>query len=241
MRSKTDTLEPMAASKRRPAALKRRRQYDVHGTWKLVYADFVTVLMAFFIVAWILTFDKLSKIPQRDMSCITAMAADLKKQIEADVRLSRGKIPIEIELLHDGLRLTLLDNNQPMFQTGQAVLSAFAKEQFSKIAAAVNLCKANSLMIEGYTDATPYGGGVTGYGNWELSTERANAARRELLSKEVAPERISQVIGYGDSRPSLPDQPTSALNRRISITVLPTEGPPAGSTPSQETGKSGSS
>jgi flagellar motor protein MotB len=241
MRSESDRLGVSAASQRRPTPVKRRRHEDTHGTWKLVYADFVTVLMAFFIVAWILTFDKLSKIPQRDMSCITAMAADLKKQIEADVRLSRGKIPIEIELLHDGLRLTLLDNNQPMFQTGQAVLSVFAKEQFSKIAAAVNLCKANSLMIEGYTDATPYGGGVTGYGNWELSTERANAARRELLSKAVAPERISQVIGYGDSRPSLPDQPTSALNRRISITVLPTEGPPAGSIPSQETGKSGSS
>jgi chemotaxis protein MotB len=177
--------------------------------------------MAFFIVAWILTFDKLSKIPQRDMSCITAMAADLKKQIEADSRLTRGKIPIDIELLPEGLRLTLLDNNQPMFQTGQAVLSAFAKEQFSKIATAVNLCEANPLMIEGYTDATPYGGGVTGYGNWELSAERANAARRELLSKAVKSGRISQVIGYGESRPSLPDDPTNALNRRISITVLP--------------------
>ena len=62
---------------------------------------------------------------------------------------------------------------------------------------------------------------ITGYGNWELSAERANAARRELLSKEVKPERISQVIGYGDSRPSLPNDPTNALNRRISITVLP--------------------
>ena len=237
MRPETDRLGVPVAAQRRSTPVKRRRPEDTHGTWKLVYADFVTVLMAFFIVAWILTFEKLSKIPQRDMSCITTMAADLKKQIEADVRLSRGKIPIEIELLHDGLRLTLLDNNQPMFQTGQAVLSAFAKEQFSKIAAAVNLCKANALMIEGYTDATPYGGGVTGYGNWELSTERANAARRELLSKEVAPERISQVIGYGDSRPSLPDQPTSALNRRISITVLPTEGPPAGTDAPQDASK----
>ena len=237
MRPETDRLGVPVAAQRRSTPVKRRRPEDTHGTWKLVYADFVTVLMAFFIVAWILTFEKLSKIPQRDMSCITAMAADLKKQIEADVRLSRGKIPIEIELLHDGLRLTLLDNNQPMFQTGQAVLSAFAKEQFSKIAAAVNLCKANALMIEGYTDATPYGGGVTGYGNWELSTERANAARRELLSKEVAPERISQVIGYGDSRPSLPDQPTSALNRRISITVLPTESPPAGTDAPQDASK----
>ena len=221
MRPKTPALAASPAPVRQPRALKRRVRHATHGNWKLVYADFVTVLMAFFIVAWIITFDKLSKIPQRDMSCITAMAADLKKQIEADSRLTRGKIPIDIELLPEGLRLTLLDNNQPMFQTGQAVLSAFAKEQFSKIAAAVNLCEANPLMIEGYTDATPYGGGVTGYGNWELSAERANAARRELLSKAVKSGRISQVIGYGDSRPSLPDDPTNALNRRISITVLP--------------------
>ena len=221
MRSKTPALAAPPAPVRQPRAVKRRERHATHGHWKLVYADFVTVLMAFFIVAWIITFDKLSKIPQRDMSCITAMAADLKKQIEADSRLTRGKIPIEIELLPEGLRLTLLDNNQPMFQTGQAVLSGFAKEQFVKIATAVNLCEANPLMIEGYTDATPYGGGITGYGNWELSAERANAARRELLSKEVKSERISQVIGYGDSRPSLPDDPTNALNRRISITVLP--------------------
>ena len=221
MRSKTPALAAPPAPVRQPRAVKRRVRHATHGNWKLVYADFVTVLMAFFIVAWILTFDKLSKIPQRDMSCITAMAADLKKQIEADSRLTRGKIPIDIELLPEGLRLTLLDNNQPMFQTGQAVLSGFAKEQFAKIATAVNLCEANPLMIEGYTDATPYGGGITGYGNWELSAERANAARRELLSKEVKPERISQVIGYGESRPSLPNDPTNALNRRISITVLP--------------------
>jgi flagellar motor protein MotB len=222
MRQKGQVVIESAAISRRPHATKRRESHDNHGTWKLVYADFVTVLMAFFIVTWIITFDKLSKIPQRDMSCITRMADDLKRQIEADAKLTRGKVPIDIELLADGLRLTLLDNNQPMFQSGQAVLSPFAKEQFAKIAAAVNLCEANPLMIEGYTDATPYGGGVTGYGNWELSAERANAARRELLSKEVKSTRISQVIGYGDSRPSLPDDPTNALNRRISITVLPT-------------------
>jgi len=206
---------------RRSRPVKRKEENPSHGNWKLVYADFVTVLMAFFIVTWIITFDKLSKIPQRDMSCITSMAADLKRQIDADSALTKGKVPIQIDLLHDGLRLTLLDNNQPMFQTGQAVLSAFAKDQFSKIAAAVNLCENNPLMIEGYTDATPYGGGTTGYGNWELSAERANAARRELLARAVKSARISQVIGYGDSRPSLPNDPTNALNRRISITVLP--------------------
>jgi len=207
---------------RRRRMVKRRYEQATHGNWKMVYADFVTVLMAFFIVTWVITFEKLSKMPERDMSCITLMAADLKRQIEADSALTRGKVPIQIDLLHDGLRLTLLDNNQPMFQSGQAALSPFAKDQFSKIAAAVNLCESNPLMIEGYTDATPYGGGTTGYGNWELSAERANAARRELLAKTVNASRISQVIGYGDSRPSLPEDPTNALNRRISITVLPT-------------------
>lgn len=218
---KTTETSIAASVTRRSQVTKRRERHAGHGTWKLVYADFVTVLMAFFIVTWIITFDKLSRIPQRDMTCITNMAAALKKEIDADTALAKGKIPIQIELLPEGLRLTLLDNNQPMFQTGQAVLSAFAKNQFSKIAAAVNLCENNPLMIEGYTDATPYGGGALGYGNWELSAERANAARRELLSQQVKASRISQVIGYGDSRPSLPDDPTNALNRRISITVLP--------------------
>ena len=83
------------------------------------------------------------------------------------------------------------------------------------------MCPGSPLRIEGYTDATPYAGGALGYGNWELSAERANAARRELLSKEVDIKRIAQVLGYGDSVPSLPNDPTNPLNRRISITVLP--------------------
>ena len=67
----------------------------------------------------------------------------------------------------------------------------------------------------------PYSGGATGYGNWELSGERANAARRELIAQKVSIDRIAQVIGYGDSVPTLPDDPTNAINRRISITILP--------------------
>lgn len=192
-----------------------------HGNWKLVYADFVTVLMAFFLVVWIILYDKVSKIPERDMACINQLAENLKSQIEEDKQLKRGNSPIQIELEHDGLRLTLLDNNQPMFQSGQAVLSEFAKSQVGKIASAVNLCPKNRLRIEGYTDASKYAGGVTGYGNWELSAERANTARRELVARDVGSERIAQVIGYGDSVPSLPDDPANPLNRRISITVLP--------------------
>ncbi len=200
---------------------KRIKRELGHGNWKLVYADFVTVLMAFFLVVWILLWNKISQLPEVDTACIKRMADDLYRQIDEDKALKRGAIPILIVLEPDGLRLTLLDNNQPMFQTGSSVLSNFAKEQFGKIASAVNMCPENPLKIEGYTDATPYAGGTTGYGNWELSAERANAARRELLSKNVATQRISQVIGYGDSVPSLPKDPTNPLNRRISITVLP--------------------
>jgi chemotaxis protein MotB len=101
-------------------------------------------------------------------------------------------------------------------------LSDFAKKQFQKIAAVANKCPTHKLKIEGYTDAEPYGGGGTvGYSNWELSAERANSARRELILEKVPTERISQVIGYGDSVPSMPQDPINPLNRRISITIIP--------------------
>jgi chemotaxis protein MotB len=211
-KSKAGAEEPTLRSRRQR---KPKRELG-HGNWKLVYADFVTVLMAFFLVCWILLYNLLSEIEPVDNACIKQMA-------ENDNKLKRGAIPIQIDLEPLGLRLTLLDNSQPMFQTGGTTLSPFAKDQFSKIAIAVNMCPQNKLRIEGYTDATPYAAGATGYGNWELSTERANSARRELLSKDVASSRISQVIGYGDSRPSIPENPMSPLNRRISITVLPRE------------------
>jgi chemotaxis protein MotB len=218
--NKTKLSQTAQLPSRRPPAARKTRELS-HGNWKLVYADFVTVLMAFFLVVWIILFDKVSKIPERDMTCINDLAMNLQEQIEADKQIKKGVSPIQIELNYDGLRLTLLDNNQPMFQSGQSVLSEFAKSQFDKIAKSVNICPKNRLRIEGYTDASKYAGGVTGYGNWELSAERANSARRELLVRQVASERISQVIGYGDSVPSLPDDPENPLNRRISITVLP--------------------
>ena len=214
-------LPLVEAQTRQRKSVRRIKRELSHGNWKLVYADFMTVLMAFFLVTWILLWDKVSNRPEIDMACIQRMAADLHRQIDADKGLRKGAVPILIDLQPDSLRLTLLDNNQPMFQTGGAVLSNFAKDQFGKIASAVNMCPGNPLRIEGYTDATPYAGGALGYGNWELSAERANAARRELLSNSVDIKRIAQVLGYGDSVPSLPQDPTNPLNRRISITVLP--------------------
>lgn len=193
-----------------------------HGTWKLVYADFVTVLVAFFMVVWVQLWDKVSKIPEIDMRCIEKMAQDLRADYSGgSVDRQRKRSPLEIDLRPDGLRLTLIDTEKPMFESGQAVLSGFAKTQFSRIAEAVNGCPSNKLKIEGYTDANPFGGGGQNYTNWELSSDRANAARRELLANKVKELRISQVIGYGDSVPALIDDPKNSLNRRISITILP--------------------
>jgi flagellar motor protein MotB len=201
---------------------KRHKKHVVHGSWKLVYADFVTVLMAFFIVVWVMLFDNISKRERIDTSCIEPVANELKALIAGDAGLQAGKPPFDIDYSTDGLRITLKDAGEPLFQRGGTVLSDFAKKQFQKIAAVANKCPTHKLKIEGYTDAEPYGGGGTvGYSNWELSAERANSARRELILEKVPVERISQVIGYGDSVPSMPQDPINPLNRRISITIIP--------------------
>jgi chemotaxis protein MotB len=214
----TTKIEPVV---RKGRASKRARRSVSHGNWKLVYADFVTVLMAFFIVVWILLFDLVSEREKFDKTCLTPLNAALQKQINEDQVLQAGTNPLQIEYSEEGLKVTLLDTREPMFQRGGTSLSDFAKKQFQKIASVVDMCPTHKLKIEGYTDSTPYSGGATGYGNWELSGERANAARRELVAQNVSIDRIAQVIGYGDSVPTLPDDPTNAVNRRISITILP--------------------
>ena len=116
---KTGAEEPTLRSRRQR---KPKRELG-HGNWKLVYADFVTVLMAFFLVCWILLYNLLSEIEPVDNACIKQMAEELNRQIDNDNKLKRGAIPIQIDLEPLGLRLTLLDNSQPMFQSGGTTLS----------------------------------------------------------------------------------------------------------------------
>ena len=214
----TKTKSPIL---RRRANKKRVHSSSAHGAWKLVYADFVTVLMAFFIVVWVMLFDNIAKRERIDTSCIEPVANELKELIQGDAGLQSGKMPFDIDYSSDGLRITLKDAGEPLFQKGGTVLSEFARKQFQKIASVANKCPTHKLKIEGYTDSEPYGGGAKGYSNWELSAERANSARRELIAEMVPIERIAQVIGYGDSVPSMPQDPTNPLNRRISITIIP--------------------
>ena len=200
---------------------KRQKKHSGHGAWKLVYADFVTVLMAFFIVVWVMLFDNISNREKVDLSCIQPLAESLQKQIKTSETNNSEKIPLQVDFSSDGLRLTLLDGNTPTFQSGGSKLSNFAVTQFQMLATQLNTCPTHRVKIEGYTDAEPYQGGQSSYTNWELSIERANTARRELITHNVEIKRVGQVIGYGDSVPALPDDPKNALNRRISITVIP--------------------
>ena len=200
---------------------KKHKKHAKHGAWKLVYADFVTVMMAFFIVVWVALFENVSKRDELDTSCIEPLATELKAMIQGDSGLQGGKMPFDIEYSKEGLQITLKDAGEPLFQRGGTTLSDFAKKQFQKISTVVMKCPTHKLKIEGYTDAEPYGGGGFGYSNWELSSERANSARRELILEKVPIERIAQVIGYGESVPSMPNDPKNPLNRRISITVIP--------------------
>ena len=126
----TSKIEP--ATRKGPPAKKPRRQPS-HGNWKLVYADFVTVLMAFFIVLWILLFYLVSERDKFDKTCLDRLNAELQKQINEDQVLQSGTNPLQIEYSQEGLRITLLDTREPMFQRGGTSLSDFAKKQFQKI------------------------------------------------------------------------------------------------------------
>lgn len=215
---------PVSAVRRPVASGVRSSHGHSGGRWKLVYADFVTVLMAFFIVAWIFVFDKLSKERvEYDTSCTLPIGKQVEEKFSRDLGPDRALWPIEVDYssLVQGTRFTLLDVVEPMFERGGATLSKFAAPHLDTIAESINKCPGLKISIEGYTDSSQYAGGDNAvYGNWELSVDRATTARRELLARGIDSSRIDYVRGFGDSRPALRDDPLNARNRRISITVL---------------------
>lgn len=208
---------------------KRGQDASHGGAWKLVYADFVTVVMAFYAVLWIMSIEN---VPARTVEdeASGSVKADAQICLQKTVDLLRARLikdygadsslwPIQIDPLPNSLRLTLVDYQLPMFQAGKSIPSDFARNHLKSLGQIIQHCPDLPLKIEGYTDATPYIGGEQGYGNWELSTDRANAARRELLLNGVDGQRFWQVVGYGASKPVFPDSPNDPHNRRVSITI----------------------
>ncbi|QGZ66796.1 flagellar motor protein MotB [Paraburkholderia acidisoli] len=252
------------------------------GAWKIAYADFVTAMMAFFLLMWLLGstsqydrdgIEKYFNTPLssmmggkpnsanpnpsvvqgggRDLSSKTpavggptakntaahgvpvavpvtdtdkAKLSELKQKltalIEQKPELKAYKDQIRMSITDEGLRIELVDSlKRPMFATGSAKLEDYAYQILVQIGSALNDVD-NGVSIAGHTDSVQYSGGLAGYSNWELSSDRANAARRALVAGHLREEKLLQVRGLADVLPLDKDTADSPLNRRISILVL---------------------
>jgi chemotaxis protein MotB len=226
------------------------------GAWKVAYADFVTAMMALFIVLWLLSSsERVQKTVGgyfRDprgkgkmvgttisgageaMQIKTDDMENLKKKIEKAMSremkdFDRLKDFVNMTITEEGLRIELVESAKGMFfDSGSAVPSDAGAEIFAKLAEEVGALP-NLVVIEGHTDAKPFNEGRT-YSNWELSSDRANAARRLMMSHGLRADQVAQVRGYADQNLRKPDAPEDPSNRRISILVKRAEPsfPPSG-------------
>lgn len=264
-----------AGSERRPIIVKRKRVRAAgyhSGSWKIAYADFMTALMALFLVLWILstvndhelesiaeyfrtplavaltggdkTTASTSAIPgggkdptktegevrrvspheqtrpsdeQRDLRFLRDR---LERVIQNDPQLRELRSQLRMDFSPEGLRVQIVDSDKrPMFELGSDRLEPYMQKILQRIAPVLNEMP-NPISISGHTDNLPYAGGEKGYSNWELSADRANASRRELVAAGLSSDKLLRVAGMG-SRVTLPNtRPSDDVNRRISIVVL---------------------
>jgi chemotaxis protein MotB len=274
------------AKKLQPIIVKKIKKggHAAHGgAWKIAYADFVTAMMAFFLLMWLLGSttegDKkgiadyfqsplkvalgggsgsgdsshlvkgggedltratgqvkrgdvearrdtvnLHKLKAEQMRAEISRLEGLKEQIEsklaADPKLQGLRSQIRLDMTRDGLRIQIVDgDNRPMFASGSGVVQVYMRELLREIGSILQEVP-NKLTLEGHTDAMPFASGDAGYGNWELSADRANASRRELMAGGLADDRVLRVQGLAASMPLDPKDPGSPVNRRISIIVM---------------------
>jgi chemotaxis protein MotB len=155
-----------------------------------------------------------------DAARLKALKDRLDKMIEMNAKLTQFKNQIRIDITSEGLRIQIVDaQNRPMFETGRDELQPYAKEILDQIGLALNDVP-NHVTVAGHTDSAPYAGALSGYSNWELSSERANSARRELGIGGLKELKVLQVRGLADSLPLVKDDLSAPANRRISIVVL---------------------
>lgn len=224
------------------------------GAWKVAYADFVTAMMALFLVLWLVSqadtklksaianyfrspgvFDqqaggvidgpkKVSKDPsplttKEEEQALFGIATILRKKFSTRPEFAKYKDQIKIEVTEQGLRIQILDKAERVaFSSGSAELTNEAKLILNEISSAICVLP-NPILIGGHTDRALFPEGST-YTNWELSSDRANAARRQLEAGCVKPEQIRRIVGYADTEPLIPEDPYAMANRRISITVM---------------------
>ena len=280
----------MAEKKLQPIIVKRIKKggHAAHGgAWKIAYADFVTAMMAFFLLMWLLgstakgelqgiaayfssplkvamtggdgAGNSSSVIPgggndltkvhgqvrrsdnetekerrmsidtaraeraRQDAARIKALQSKIDAMITENPRLNEYKSQIRIDVTPDGLQIQIVDNqNRPMFDSGSALVKPYMRDILREIGAALGGVE-NRISLAGHTDSAPYGNSDRGYSNWELSADRANASRRELVSAGMPDAKLGRVVGLAASDLLEPDNPRAPANRRITITVLTRE------------------
>ncbi|MCC6730665.1 MAG: OmpA family protein [Chthonomonadales bacterium] len=246
--------------------VKKKADHAGHhgGAWKVAYADFVTAMMAFFLVMWILGLNqnvresiaayfndpsgmlkthaggsspmsiardasggKPSLLPSMagllrdpgDTRRFKAAKQALERRLERIPKLSALSRHVEISITREGLRIELIEVGDSLFfEKGSARLKPDAQQLLRMIAGELRTLP-NDITMEGHTDTRPYAGGVLAYSNWELSTDRANSARRAMV-RTLRPEQVVEVRGYADRKLRDVKKPTADSNRRVTILVM---------------------
>jgi chemotaxis protein MotB len=282
-----DTVRPIIVVK------KKKNAAGHHGgAWKVAYADFVTAMMAFFMVMWLVAslnkeqrsamfkyfnnpsmeeghsvkaapgqagpggastsviklgggmdapkvvIDPHKPAPQPDIVAdrpltaeakekerkereqLESLLEELKKAISLGQALEPFKDQLLLDITPEGLRIQIVDKqNRPMFDTGSSALKDYTTQILGEVAKYLNGVP-NRISVSGHTDAKPYPGTTKFYSNWELSADRANAARRALIAGGLDESKIARVVGLASSVLFVKDEPLNPINRRISIIVM---------------------
>jgi chemotaxis protein MotB len=280
----------MTKEEKRPIVIKRvKKVVGGHhgGAWKIAYADFVTAMMAFFLLMWLLgstskgdlngiseyfktplyvalmggtgsgdsssiikgggqdltrsegqvksgelppekkvinlkaareEFLRLERI--KELEKLKELKFNIEQVIDNDPKLKKFKNQILLDLTSEGLRVQIVDEkNRPMFQSGSADLEPYTRDILREIGKMLNEMP-NKVSLSGHTDAQPYVTSDRKYSNWELSADRANASRRELIKGGLMEDKIVRVVGLSSAVLFDKEQPLNPINRRISIIVM---------------------
>ena len=250
----------MAASTQ-PIVIKRKGGHSGHhgGAWKVAYADFVTAMMALFIVLWLMNTSKpvqeaisgyfkdpsgtgkLLGTTQPPAKAVTKenlekVKAELEKAIQQMTNFDKLKKQIELTVTTEGLRIELLESQKgTFFESGDTAPNGNGRELLMTIAEELGKIP-NRISIEGHTDSEPFSGPAN-YTNWELSTDRANASRRLMQQHGLRRDQVAQVRGFADQEPRDKLAPSDPSNRRITLIVKylePQGGPSTNDNPAKE-------
>ncbi|MBK7646658.1 MAG: flagellar motor protein MotB [Betaproteobacteria bacterium] len=276
----------MSDDSTRPIIIKRKKVVagGAHGgAWKIAYADFVTAMMAFFLLMWLLgstakgdlqgiaeffqnplkisheggsgsgdatsvlqgggkdltrqsgqvkrgdveakkttSFSKeaQAEFRRKEQERLESLKAEIEKMIEQSPQLAQFKKQMLLDITSEGLRIQIVDEqNRPMFDSSSADLKPYTRDILRQIGQALNGVS-NRISLAGHTDAAQFAGGEKGFSNWELSANRANASRRELVVGGMDDSKVIRVVGLASTVLFDKNDPLSSINRRISIVVL---------------------